>query len=66
MCRAMLLAGDFFLGAIVAAAMTKLVLRLRALHTPAADLNARTAQVPLPGPSPCLLPLVLTTPCSDV
>ena len=45
LCRAMLLAGDFFLGAVVAAAMTKLVLRLRAQSPPAGDLNTRTAQV---------------------
>ena len=43
--RAMLLAGEFFLGAVVAAALTKLVLRLRTLGLPQADLNRRTAEV---------------------
>ena len=45
MCRAMLLGGDFFLGAILAAALTKLVLRLRQLGSPPTSLNKGTAQV---------------------
>ena len=43
-CRAMLLAGDFFLGAVVAAALTKLILRLRTLGLSTTDLNRRTAE----------------------
>ena len=42
----MLLAGDFFLGAVVAAALTKLVLRLRETSPTGSNLNKRTAQVP--------------------
>lgn len=45
-CSALLLGGDFFLGAVVAATLTKLVLRLRALHAlPPASLNRLTADV---------------------
>ncbi len=43
-CRALLLGGDFFLGAVIAATLTKLVLRLRALGAlPPASLNRATA-----------------------
>jgi len=46
--RALLLSGDFFLGAVVATTMTKLVLRLQALGTvPAAARNALTAEIML-------------------
>jgi coatomer subunit beta len=46
--RAMLLAGDFFLGAVVAATLTKLVLRLRVGgEVPAAELNRVAAEAML-------------------
>jgi coatomer subunit beta len=41
--RALLLGGDFFLGGVVAAALTKLVLRLRALGAPRAAANRAAA-----------------------
>lgn len=41
--RALLLGGDFFLGGVIAAALTKLVLRLRALGAPAAAANRAAA-----------------------
>lgn len=44
--RALLLGGDFFLGAVIAATLTKLVLRLRALRAlPPASLNRLAADV---------------------
>jgi coatomer subunit beta len=44
--RAMLLAGDFFLGAVLAATLTKLVLRLRVGgETPARELNRLSAEM---------------------
>ena len=55
----MLLAGDFFLGAVVAAALTKLVLRLRTLGLSAKDLNRRTAEV---GPGAALALTLKTLP----
>jgi len=42
--RALLLGGDFFLGGVVSAAITKLVLRLRALGVPRAAANRASAQ----------------------
>lgn len=45
--RALLLGGDFFLGGVVAAALTKLVLRLRALGAPRAAANRAAAQAML-------------------
>jgi hypothetical protein len=45
-CRALLLGGDFFLGAIIAATLTKLVLRLRELRAlPPTSLNRLSADV---------------------
>lgn len=44
--RSMLLAGDFFLGAVLAATLTKLVLRLRVGgETPARELNRLSAEM---------------------
>ena len=45
-CRALLLGGDFFLGAVIAATLTKLVLRLRELRAlPPTSLNRLSADV---------------------
>lgn len=45
-CRALLLGGDFFLGAVTAASLTKLVLRMRALRAlPPSSLNRMAADV---------------------
>lgn len=45
-CRALLLGGDYFLGAVIAATLTKLVLRLRALRAlPPASINRLSADV---------------------
>jgi hypothetical protein len=41
--RALLLGGDFFIGAVIAASVTKLLLRLRALGLPQRELNKATA-----------------------
>ncbi|KAL4450070.1 hypothetical protein ABPG77_010739 [Micractinium sp. CCAP 211/92] len=46
--RALLLGGDYFLGAVIAATLTKLVLRLRELRAlPPASINRLTAEVML-------------------
>lgn len=42
--RALLLVGDFFLGGVIAASLTKLLLRLRALGAAAPVLNKAVAQ----------------------
>jgi coatomer subunit beta len=42
--RSLILSGDFFLGAVVACTLTKLILRLEEVQTSKAEVNKATSQ----------------------